>query len=111
MSVDVLEGEALLAAARKYGRVVQVNTQRRSNPLYLEARDKYILSGRLGKIGLVETYSYLGSEGWSAGRCPTHRSRDTWTTNFGPDRRRSFPSRRLRRTAGGAPSWNTATGQ
>jgi len=60
VGVDVIEGEALVAAARKYGRVVQVNTQRRSNPLYLAARDKYITSGRLGKIGLVETYSFLG---------------------------------------------------
>jgi predicted dehydrogenase len=59
ISVDVIEGEALVAAARKYNRVVQVNTQRRSNPLYAEARDKYLRSGRLGKIGLVETYSYL----------------------------------------------------
>jgi predicted dehydrogenase len=59
ISVDVIEGEALVAAARKYNRVVQVNTQRRSNPLYVEARDKYLRSGRLGKIGLVETYSYL----------------------------------------------------
>jgi predicted dehydrogenase len=59
ISVDVIEGEALVAAARKYGRVVKVNTQRRSNPLYAEARDKYLASGKLGKIGLVETYSYL----------------------------------------------------
>ncbi len=84
VSVDVIEGEALVAAARKYGRVVQVNTQRRSNPLYLEARDKYIRSGRLGKIGLVETYSYLGSEGWSAGPVPdavvpSHLNYDLWT--------------------------------
>ena len=70
IGVDVIEGEAMVAAARKYDRVVQVNTQRRSNPLYLEARDKYMRSGRLGKIGLVETYSYLGIEGWSAGAIP-----------------------------------------
>jgi predicted dehydrogenase len=70
VGVDVIEGEALVAAARKYNRVVQVNTQRRSNPLYVEARDKYLRSGKLGKIGLVETYSYLGSEGWSAGPLP-----------------------------------------
>src|SRR6187431_1942602 len=50
IGVDVIEGEAMVAAARKYDRVVQVNTQRRSNPLYLEARDKYMRSGRLGKI-------------------------------------------------------------
>ncbi len=59
ISVDVIEGEALVAAARKYNRVVQVNTQRRSNPLYAEARERFITSGRLGRIGLVETYSYL----------------------------------------------------
>ena len=84
VSVDVIEGEALVAAARKYGRVVQVNTQRRSNPLYLEARDKYLTSGRLGKIALVETYSYLGSEGWSDGpvpdaAVPSHLNYDLWT--------------------------------
>ena len=71
IGVDVIEGEAMVAAARKYDRVVQVNLQRRSNPLYLEARDKYMRSGRLGKIALVETYSYLGIEGWSAGDRPT----------------------------------------
>jgi len=70
IGVDVLEGEAMGAAARKYNRVVQVNTQRRSCPLYLEARDKYIRSGRLGKIAAVECYSYLGIEGWSAGPTP-----------------------------------------
>lgn len=70
LGVDVIEGAAMVAAARKYNRVVQVNTQRRSNPLYLEARDKYIRSGRLGKIAAVECYSYLGIEGWSAGSIP-----------------------------------------
>lgn len=70
LGVDVIEGEAMVAAARKYNRVVQVNTQRRSNPLYLEARDKYLRSGRLGKIALVECYSYLGIEGWKPGAMP-----------------------------------------
>lgn len=84
ISVDVLEGEAILAAARKYQRVVQVNTQRRSNPFYLQVRDRYLRSGRLGKIGLVETYSYLGLEGWSAGPIPTapvpsHLDYELWT--------------------------------
>jgi predicted dehydrogenase len=84
VGVDVIEGESLVSAARKYGRVVQVNTQRRSNPLYLEARDKYIKSGKLGTIGLVETYSYLGSEGWSAGpvpdaEVPSRLNYDFWT--------------------------------
>lgn len=58
-SVDVIEGESLVAAARKYNRVVQVNTQRRSAPHLVEAREKYIRTGRLGAIGLVECYCYL----------------------------------------------------
>ncbi len=58
ISVDVLEGQAMLAAARKYGRVVQVGTQRRSTPHIIEARDNIINPGKLGKIGLVEIYCY-----------------------------------------------------
>ena len=58
ISVDVLEGQAMVAAARKYGRVVQVGTQRRSTPHIAEARERYIKPGALGKIALVEIYCY-----------------------------------------------------
>ncbi len=57
ISVDVVEGKAMLAAARKYGRVVQVGTQRRSTPHLVEARD-LVKEGKLGTVGLVEIYSY-----------------------------------------------------
>jgi predicted dehydrogenase len=58
ISVDVVEGQAMLAAARKYGRVVQVGTQRRSTPHLMEAREQIVQAGRLGKVGLVEVYCY-----------------------------------------------------
>jgi predicted dehydrogenase len=58
ISVDVAEGQAILARARKLNRVVQVGTQRRSTPHLIEARDKVIKEGLLGKIGLVEIYCY-----------------------------------------------------
>ncbi len=58
ISVDVAEGEAMLAAARKYKRVVQVGTQRRSTPHLMEARDTIIREGKLGKVGLIEIYCY-----------------------------------------------------
>ena len=48
----------MLAAARQYNRVVQVGTQRRSTPHIVEARDRFIREGKLGKIGLVEIYCY-----------------------------------------------------
>ena len=58
ISIDVNEGKAMLAAARKHQRVVQVGTQRRSTPHLIEARDRIIREGKLGKIGLVEVYCY-----------------------------------------------------
>lgn len=58
ISVDVVEGQAMLAAARKYGRVVQVGTQRRSTPHLMEAKERYVDSGKLGKISHVEIYCY-----------------------------------------------------
>jgi len=57
ISVDVAEGKAMLAAARKHKRVVQIGTQRRSTPHLVEARN-IVQEGKLGKIGLVETYCY-----------------------------------------------------
>lgn len=58
ISVDVAEGQAMVAAARRNGRVVQVGTQRRSTPHLVEARDRFLAEGKLGKIGLVEIYCY-----------------------------------------------------
>ena len=58
ISVDILEGEAMLAAARKYNRVVQVGMQRRSTPHLMEAKKKIVDAGMLGKISHVEMYCY-----------------------------------------------------
>ncbi len=58
ISTDVVEGKAMLAAARKYNRVVQIGTQRRSTPHLVEARNLIINEGRLGKIGHVDIYCY-----------------------------------------------------
>jgi predicted dehydrogenase len=37
-----------------------VGTQRRSTPHLIEARDTIVRAGKLGKVGLVEVYSYYG---------------------------------------------------
>jgi predicted dehydrogenase len=60
ISYDVVEGQAMVAAARKYKRTVQVGLQRRSTPHLLEARERFIRSGKLGKIAQVEIHSYFG---------------------------------------------------
>ena len=58
VSVDVVESQAVLAAARKYTRVVQIGTQRRSTPHLINARTRVIKEGLLGNVGYVEIYCY-----------------------------------------------------
>jgi len=82
IGVDVVEGQAMLAAARKYKRVVQVGMQRRSTPHVVEARDKIIREGKLGKIGLVEVYCYyhMRARGNPPDtEPPDHFNYDMWT--------------------------------
>lgn len=58
ISVDIVEGQAMVAAARKHNRVVQVGTQRRSTPHLMEARERFVKTGKLGKVAHVELYCY-----------------------------------------------------
>ena len=58
ISVDVLEGEAILATARQYGKTVQVGTQRKSTPHLVHAKKNIIDTGMLGKISHVEMCCY-----------------------------------------------------
>src|SRR5260370_7815018 len=50
ISVDVVEGQAMLAAARKNQRVVQVGTQRRTTPHLFDAMYNFINPVNLSKI-------------------------------------------------------------
>ncbi|MFT3949324.1 MAG: Gfo/Idh/MocA family oxidoreductase [Agriterribacter sp.] len=58
ISVDVMEGEAMIAAARKYNKVVQVGTQRKSTPHLIEAKKNIVDAGLLGKVSHVEMCCY-----------------------------------------------------
>jgi predicted dehydrogenase len=59
ISVDVIEGEAMVAAARKYNKVVQVGTQRKSTPHLIDAKKQVVDAGLLGKISHVEMCCYF----------------------------------------------------
>ncbi|MBS1855368.1 MAG: Gfo/Idh/MocA family oxidoreductase [Acidobacteria bacterium] len=82
ISVDIVEGQAMLAAARKYKRVVQVGMQRRSTPHLIEARE-IVREGRLGTIGHVEIYSYGGGRPSMAPPAPVPEGLD-WDFWTGP---------------------------
>jgi len=82
ISVDITEGQAMLAAARKYKRVVQVGTQRRSARDLGEARDTILKEGKLGKIGLVEIYCYYqmrARQNPPDSQPPEHLDYEMWT--------------------------------
>ena len=79
--VDVVESQAMLAAARKYGRVVQVGTQRRSTPHLVEARE-LIQEGKLGRIAHVELccYYHMRAKGNPPDtNPPSHLDYEMWT--------------------------------
>ncbi len=82
ISVDIAEGQAMLAAARKYERVVQVGTQRRSTPHLAEARNEYVKSGKLGRVRHAETYCYYhmrARENPPDTQPPAHLDYEMWT--------------------------------
>jgi predicted dehydrogenase len=58
ISVDIEEGKAMVAAARRLRKVAQVGLQRRSTPHIAEARERIVRAGRLGRIAHVEIYCY-----------------------------------------------------
>ena len=91
ISVDVIEGQAMVAAARKYKRVVQVGTQRRSTPHLIEARENIVKAGKLGKVAQVEICCYYR---WGRNKVPNINPPDyldyeMWT---GPAPMRPFNS-------------------
>ena len=101
ISVDVLEGEAILAAARQHDRVVQVGTQRRSTPHLIEAKKNIVDAGRLGKVSHVEMccYYHMRADGNPPVQpVPDFLDYERWT---GPAPRRPYdglPHRRWWRT-------------
>ena len=82
IGVDVIEGQAMLAAARKHKRVVQVGMQRRSTPHLIDAKKKIVDSGLLGDIGLAEVYCYYhmrARQNPADGEAPDHFDYEMWT--------------------------------
>ncbi len=90
ISVDVIEGEAMVAAARKYNKVVQVGTQRRSTPFLKQAKEKYIDTGKLGKISHVDIccyYSMRNNSNPPLQEVPAHFDYEMWA---GPAPKRPY---------------------
>src|SRR5690606_37724707 len=56
VSHNILEGERMLAAARKYQRVVQTGLQQRSGA-HFQSAIEYLRSGKLGRVHLAKAWT------------------------------------------------------
>ena len=118
VSVDVMEGKAMVDAARKHNRVVQVVTQRRSTPHLIEARDRVIKEGKAWQDRPRRNLLLL-SHAVQRRSARDSRSRNNSITRCGPVRRRFGRTTRrrirtpgtcrFRTVVGGERLWNTAT--
>ena len=82
IGVDIREGQAMLAAARKYERVVQIGLQRRSTPHLADAKKRIVEEGLLGDIGHVEVCCYYHMRANADPpdkEPPSHLDYDFWT--------------------------------
>ncbi len=82
IGVDILECQAMLAAARKHERVVQIGLQRRSTPHLIDAKRRVVEEGLLGEIGHAEVCCYFhmrAQENPPDSDPPKHLDYDFWT--------------------------------
>ncbi len=88
------EAPLLVQAARRNNRICQVGVQQRSGPVYIEARDQFVKSGRVGKVTWVECI-------WNDGPPRAYTSRGViekpsnldWVRFLGPVRYRDWNPR------------------
>lgn len=62
LSVTFAEGRAMVEAARRYRRIVQMGNQRRS-AAHFKAAVEYVRSGKLGAVRMVRAWAYLDQYG------------------------------------------------
>ena len=91
---NILEGRTMVAAAKKYGRVVQLGTQSRSGQHFFAVMD-YLKTGALGKVRFAKAWE--SAKQGSIGRPPDSDppagfDYDTW---LGPAPKKPFNIRRF----------------
>ena len=95
LATTIAEGRAMVKAARRYNRIVDVGTQQRSAGHFRDAV-AFVKSGKLGKIRMVRAWAYLDWKG-DLGRPPDEPpppelDYDMW---LGPARQRPYNRMRV----------------
>ncbi len=93
---NVAEGKAMIAAARKYNKIMAVGTQQRSSKHFQKAVE-IVRSGKLGKVFWVQTWNFenispTGMGRYSDTEAPSYVDYDRW---LGPAPKRAFNPNRF----------------
>ena len=93
---NIREGRAMVDAAKKFGRIVQVGTHQRSMP-HIQAAREFVQSGKLGTISMTNTFTYGNESPDGLGHAPDSApppgvDYDTW---LGPAPVRPYNRRRF----------------
>ena len=93
---NVAEGKAMIAAARKYNKIMAVGTQQRSSSHFQKAVE-IVRSGKLGKVFWVQTWNFenispTGMGRYPDGEAPSYVDYDRW---LGPAPKRAFNPNRF----------------
>ncbi len=93
---NIREGQAVVAAARRAGRVVQAGTQHRSAPHIAEAA-RLVQSGELGAVHFVRVWNYVNMHPRGIGREPDGAPPEglDWDFYCGPAPLRPFNRKRF----------------
>ncbi|MEM6471304.1 MAG: Gfo/Idh/MocA family oxidoreductase [Planctomycetota bacterium] len=91
LSITVREGRAMVEAARRNQRVVQVGTHRRSSVLYRELAPQ-VQAGRIGKVCVSRAFRTSNMFPGGIGRLPTSPAPETldWDMWLGPRPAREY---------------------
>lgn len=84
-TMTIAEGQMLVDTARRYGRVFQTGTQRRSEAIFVFA-DELARTGRLGKIHTVKAHTlpFAMRQDWLPGQQEPPRDELDWEMWLGP---------------------------
>ena len=93
---NIREGRAMVDAARRYNRVVQMGTQQRSAPHYAEAA-RTIQAGELGRVHFVRIWNFVNMYPDGIGRAPDSDPPEgvDWDMYLGPAPRVPFNRNRF----------------
>jgi predicted dehydrogenase len=99
LAYSVREGRAIVNAARRYQRIVQVGTQHRSSPHFAELAD-LVRSGGIGEVRLVRVWNFTNLTPRGIGDAPDSPVPDEldWDMYLGPAPEVPFNEKRFLRT-------------